>query len=76
LKHVLAFLLKDQCLDFLPDFLVRPELLRLLVVQSDDVQADRTLDHVRDATRHQIANASFDCRQQFSLADQAQSPAS
>jgi hypothetical protein len=49
LKHVFALLLIDQRLNLLPDFLIRPELLRLPVVEPDDVQAFGTLDHIRNA---------------------------
>jgi hypothetical protein len=38
-KHVLALLLKDQRLNFLPYFFIGPELLRFFVVEPDDVKA-------------------------------------
>jgi hypothetical protein len=76
LKHVFAFLLKDERLDFLPHFFKRPELFRFLIVQPHDVQALRAFNNVRNAARNEIRDASLDRGQQFALTDQSQSPPS
>jgi len=67
LEDILAFLLKNESLDFIADLLIRAELFGFLVLQAHDVKAFRSFDHIRNATGHQGGDGAFDLRQKLSL---------
>jgi hypothetical protein len=62
LEDILAFLLKDESLDFRADFLIWTELFGFLVLQPHNVNTIRSLDHIRDAAGHQMCEGLFDPR--------------